>query len=110
MFSHLISGSSIEEKITTAIVFNEQYPESSILINNTKSDNDNMVIVTYDSDEQINGGNLLFVDLYNPGKIYSSTNLKDGLERFVRQYEVENFYFDIIFYHDSSSLAHYLAN
>lgn len=109
MFSYLISGSSIEEKITAAITFNEQHPDSSILVNNTRSNND-MVIIAYDSDEQINEGNLLFVNLYSPGKVYSASNLKEGLERFVKQYEVENFYLEIVFYFDSSSLAHYLAN
>lgn len=109
MKSHLIKGETIKDQIKAAQCFFDQNQEFSVLLNDTGKEDDNMIIVAYDGDEQIDNGNLLFINLYNPGKVYSSKDLNDGIERFVKNYKVSEGNLDILFYIDSSSLAFYLA-
>jgi hypothetical protein len=108
MKSHLIKGESIQDQIKMAKLFSDQHPEFSILLNNTEKEDD-IVLVSFDGDEQIDYGNLLFINLFNPGKVYSSNDLQDGIERFVKNYEVSEGNLDILFYKNSSSLVIYLS-
>lgn len=109
MKSHIIRGeSSTSSKIERALDFFDKNPEyCMLLVNESRTGDNDTVMVSFDMDEQVDSGHFLFINLHVPGKVYSSESLRNGMERFVNNFRVEDL--SIFFYGDPSALAHFLA-